>query len=544
MWFAGPQANADKNSIKARALISFTGMLSLTSIELEVGEAIITGVNKMEGRVKESLTYRLENRRLRVELPVEIARKYQIVVEYEINLNNSFLQNYLQHTPDLLVMNPFNARGDLSLGSPGAFYPSLLGDESTLLLNITMFNNESIGFKGNIEFETDNQDGTKTQYWRSEAPVSPEGFYFVIGEFKEFEAEDLEEEFELSAVELRKLRKIRIFNAKKDMLTAIDFLGLNTTALTDSEFAYVDSLSGLKHAGFFITGQELNLGISNRDLNRVKALILYTNQNDTASASRKLDSLFIQKNDKTWEEGLMDWKWERRNTLSQKDQERVMRFRLRRWQNSNPELFAEMTQPEIDTALFNPIIQTFKYPKITVSYRYVAGDTALYVGYLQDTLNSPTFTLPVQVTFITDEGTFSKVKKISGVKGELRVKSAKIPNVASVSFGQHFPGRVEEKKPDTYLLYQLGQAKTIVERKEALLGLFKTNNPNLFSTALGIALRDSDSELRLLALQNADNLNLPAQQKLKSSIELLTQDSSEEISTLAKNLARKYYGAK
>ena len=544
MWYAGPQASGKEALIKARAFISFTGQLSSKDIELEVGECTISSVAKMEGREKEQLTYRLENQKITINLPIEIARRYQIVVDYDINLKADRIKNYIQHTTDLLVMNPFNALDDISLGTAGVFYPSLPGDESILLFNITILNKESVGFRGSIEFETDNQDGTKTQYWRSEQQISPEDFYLVIGEFKEFEAEDLEEEFELSALELRKLKKIRIFNTKKDMLTAIAYLGLNPEALTDSQFAYVDSLSGLNQTGFFITGQEPNLGLTQKDLSRVKALILYSNANDTSKASQQVYDLLIQKNDESWEEDLMDWKWKNRSTLSAEDEKRVLRYRLNRWQNSNPNLFAVMTQAEIDTALFNPILQTYKYPNISISYRYVAGDTALYVNYTQDTTNAPMFTLPIEVTFTTDEGTFREAKKMAGVKGELRVPSTKIPNLASVFFGAYFPGRVDEKKPDTYLLYQLGQSKTTAERKEALLGLFKTNNPNLFSTALGIAMRDSNSELRILALKNADNLNLPAQQKLQSSIELLMQDSNTEISTLAKNLARKYYGAK
>ncbi len=541
MWFAGPQAGADAGVVKARALISFTAQLPSAGVEFQVGGCSIAAIARKEGRLKEQLTYRLENRKVIISFPVEVGKKYQMVVDYEVDLTDEFLQKYLQQSAGLLVMNPFNVRGDMTLGEAGTFFPSLSGDESILLLNITMPKKKSIGFMGAIEFETDNQDGTKTQYWRSEGPVSPEAFYLVLGEFKEFEAEDMEEEFELSALEIRKMK---IFNAKKDMLTAIEYLGLNPETLSDSEFAFVDSLSNLGQMGFFITGAEPNLGISNQDLKRVKALILYTNQNDTAKASRELDHLLIQKNGKQWEESLMDWKWENQTTLSIMDRQRILRYRLQRWQNSNPRLFAVMNSAEIDSVLFQPMVNTFKFPQISVSYRYVARDTALYVSYAQDTTIAPAHTLPIEVTFTTDEGTFSKVMKITSIKGELRAKSEKIPNVAAVSFGQYFPGRVEEKKPDTYLLYQLGEAKTTKERKEALLGLFKTSNPNLFSTALGIAMRDSDDELRILALRNADNLNLPAQQKLQSSIELLAQDSSEEISKLAKFLEEKYYGAK
>ncbi len=541
MWFAGPKANADQNFISARCEVSFTGLLSAKEVKLQAANYSIQSIKLMEGREKRPLTYRLENQQLIIEMPVEIQGRYRVAINYKINLKEKELQNFLQQTPDLLVMNPFNARSNIALGTAGAFYPSLAGDASIMLLNITMKAEKRISYRGTIQFETDNQNGTISQFWRSDAPVAPENFYMVIGEFKDIEAEDLEEELELTSLELR---KIKVFNAKKDMLTAIEFLGLKPDALTDSEFAYVDSLSNLSQTGFFITGNEPDLGITAEDLKRARALKLYINQNDTSAVATEVYNLFVATNGKGWEDRLMDYKWQQREILSEEDAGRVLRYRLNRWQSSNPELFAVLTPQEIDTALFEPMLQTFQFPEISISYRYVAGDTALYVRYLQDTTKAPVLTLPVEVTFTTDEGTFKKIKKLTGVSGEAKVKSTRIPNLASVSFGEYFPGRVTEKKPDTYLLYQLGQAKSTTDRREALLGLFKTNNPNLFSTALGIAMRDSDAGLRLLALQNAGELNVPAQQKLRSAIIQLAEDSNAEISRLAKSLESKYYGDK
>jgi hypothetical protein len=541
IWMAGPQSYPTQQNVKARAVVSFKSNTSGSEFTLDVGPNEVSAVKLKEGREKNNLTYRLEGAKLTVQLPLEISKRYEVVVEYMLPMGSEAVQRFIQQSEDMLVLNPFNTRQGAELGVAGTFYPAVAGDACWLLLNVTLLNKKSIGFDGVVEFETHNGEGFKSIYGRSHQPLNPEAFYLVIGEFKEFEAEDLEEEFELSAIELR---KIKFYNAKQDMQGALQYLSIQSEAITDSQLAYVDSLSQLPQPGFFISGLEHELGINSQDLKRIKALLLFQNNNDTGRASNKLYEVVVQKKGSSWEELMMDNKWRNRQQLPQEQVQIVLAYRLNRWKSSNPELFKNYSEIEIDTTLIGPMLQTFQFPVVEINYRYVAKDTALYIGYLQDTSISRSYPLPVEVKFTTSEGTFSQYKKLMDVAGNLRITTAKIPNVAYVNFGNYFPGRVNEKKPDTYLLYQLGEAQTAAGRKEALTGLFKTQNPNLFSTALGIAMRDTDAEVRLLALQNAINLDVSAQQKLKGSIEILTEDASSQIRKLANELADKYYGNK
>ena len=134
---------------------------------------------------------------------------------------------------------------------------------------------------------------------------------------------------------------------------------------------------------------------------------------------------------------------------------------------------------------------------------------------------------------------------IREAEGVLKLTLEGSPNMASVYLGEYFPGKVEDRKPDTYNLYQLSNASGPQERKQALEGLFQTKNVNLFSTALGIAMDDPEASIRNLALDNATDLTVPAQRKLKDTlINLSKMDDNAEVREKAKILVTKYYETK
>lgn len=538
MWLVGPRSHPDPQKIKAQAVITFKAQEAAEIVKVMAQDYSIADVRLREGRDKRKLSFEQGSGMLDIEMAVKPDEQYVVNIFYIIDLSTPELQSYLLNGDNLLSFNPSNARSEAQQGVAGTFFPGLSQSAHNLQLNVTLDPTKSCGFPGILEYKTENGDGTVSEYWRSDNAITAESFYLVIGSFKEFEAKDLEEEFELNAIELR---RVRVFNSKKYMAKEAKYLKLDSEGFTDSQYAYVDSLSGLTQSGFFITGNEPQLTVLPKELKRRKALALYHFESDTNQASEYLWKLMAEEGGEDWVNGLMHDKWLKLDDHRPDHRLKVLNHRLDLWKEANPKLFKSQNEMELDTALFEPITFSYKFPKVEIRYRYVARDTALYVHFKQDTSLSLAYTLPIEVTINTEHGKNSEIQIIRGVEGDLKLRSRKIPNLAAVDFGDYFPGTIIDKKPDTYLLYQLGKAQTPAERQVALEGLFETQNKNLFSTALGIALRDADLGIRKRALQNSENLDISAQLKLKDSLLKLTLDDDVEVQNLAKKLVQKYY---
>lgn len=537
-WLQGPRASSNPDLLNARAVLTFRVPESTTSVNLLAGGFKVSSIRKRQGREKEAVPFNQQNGVLTVETVLQPGELHEWVIDYEVDLSGEEIGSYVERADEFLAFNAFNTSAAISAGVGGTFYPALAGDESHVLLNITIHENRNTGFPGELEFETTNGDGSRSQFWRTEKPIAPEAFYLVIGEFKEFDAEDLEEEFELNQVALK---TIRWEKAKTTMAGTVDFFGLEPAAFTDSQYHFLDSLSGLPLEGFFIVGTEAGLDAESAEWARRKVMALHLENNDTAKASERIWRKMISDKGIDWRNTFLDAKWKTFEQLGLKQKKRLLAYRIEQWRDANAELLAAIDSAELDTAFIQPLLRSTLLPKINISYRYIARDTALYVAYVQDTAAAPAYHIPLWVDVYSQDEVKREVHVIRAIEGQIKVTFRKVPSAANVDFGNYFPGRVEERKPDSYLLFQLSRASTVEQRRQALEGLFKTSNPNLFSTALGIAMRDEDPEIRLLAVQNAGALNIPAQQKLKDALLKLTEDPSAEVRQKAEALVEKYY---
>lgn len=537
-WLEGPRAATGRNLVNARAVVTFRVLENATAVNLLAGGFIVSSIRRRQGREKEMLSFNQENGVLEVQAALHPGEQHEWVMDYQLDLSREELLNYVQQEDEFLAFNPFNVNAPVSAGAAGTFYPTLAGDESYVRLNITIREKRNTGFPGILEFETTNGDGSRSQFWKTEKPITPESFYLVIGEFKEFDAEDLEEEFEMNQVALKALRWEK---ARATMTGAVEFFGLELATFSDSQYHYLDSLSGLPLEGFFIVGTEAGLDAKPEEWARRKVMALHLESNDTAKASERLWRQTVSHKGIDWRNAFLNNKWKTFDQLGLKQKKRLLSYRVEQWKDANAELLLIMDPAELDTTFIQPLLQSTLLPEINISYRYVARDTALYVSYKQDTAAAPAYHIPLRVNVYSGDEVKTETLVMRKVEGQFKVTFPKVPSAAGVGFGTYFPGRVEEQKPDSYLLFQLSRASTVEQRRQALEGLFKTSNPNLFSTALGIAMRDEDAEIRLLAVQNAGELNIPAQQKLKDTLLKLTEDPSAEVRQKAEVLVKKYY---
>src|SRR5690606_4845605 len=102
--------------------------------------------------------------------------------------------------------------------------------------------------------------------------------------------------------------------------------------------------------------------------------------------------------------------------------EKVLTYRVINYQKTNPDLMAAIPPRQLDTGLVKPVMKTRIVPVVNFSYRYVSGDTALYVKYTQDTAISQVYAFPVRITVRSGDVMDTAYKIVDQIDGELKVK--------------------------------------------------------------------------------------------------------------------------
>lgn len=539
-WLAGKRASSPSR-IEAREILTFQASMSLSKVGLLARGLEIVSIRKKEGRLKDDLPFTQKGDSLWISVPVQTAKKYQWQIDYLIPIKEERYHNYVEESPQIFALNQFNMQGGVAGGQAGMFYPALAGDASFLEINLTVKAGKNSGVPGTLSFITDNQDGTISQYWNTHVAFTPESFYLVVGQFKEFDPEEIQEDFALSDMALKKIKE----KQNRDRMTpTLEFFGISPEAITDSEYTLLDSLSKRKMSPFFLKPSEVPQ-LTAEEYAYQQALALYLANYDSAKASQRQWEVTIQHKGNAWKENVLNQKWKGYDDLTKANKKRLLSYRLQQWRDANPEIIKAISSQELDTALFLPLLESLELPELSLSYRYVAGDSAQYINYSQDTSRSQVYALPVKITIYAKEEQLQLTEVLNKQSGRVKIHFLKVPNSVEVEFGRFFPGMIHDNKPDNYNLFQLSKAANATERMKALRGLFTTKNPNLFSTALGIAMDDPEAEIRLEALQNAGNLDSAARQKLKDTLYKLAEDDPDPgVQKEAKLLIQKYYEAK
>lgn len=537
----GRFASADKNVLNSKAKYTLEIPSGTDEVAMQAQALKVHSVKLREGRLKDDFDFRQEGNTVSIVIPPACrGKKIELELEYSIQLTDPSIKLFVQRTDDVLAFNPMNANTETPMGQAGMFFPSISGDALHIGLNISTSNEENIGFPGSEEYRVNFENGV-AHFWQTRASIMPEAFYLVIGTFREFDAEEMEEEFMLGEVVLKQMK---FEKSKRAVAPYMELYGLSQEAVSDSEYAIIDSLSNQDFSAYFISKEDFG-DISSQQYQAEAAIAYYLEGQKMTHASNKFERAYRKNKGDDWYSSVMAEKWLNREQLSEAHYEKVLAFRLAKYQMENPDLIKVMKPEELDTALIKPLMQNKKLVSLNVEYRYVAGDTALYINYQQDTINGQLYHFPIRITAVKGEQMDTAWQIIREAEGVLKLTLEGSPNMASVYLGEYFPGKVEDRKPDTYNLYQLSNASGPQERKQALEGLFKTKNVNLFSTALGIAMDDPEASIRNLALDNATDLTVPAQRKLKDTlINLSKMDDNAEVREKAKILVTKYYETK
>ncbi len=539
-WFAGAKSSGETQKLNAGALVSFNVEKPTHRVGFLAKGLSVQSIERVESPLKSKLIIRPKGDSLIIRSSqLLIAGKvYRWLVKYQIDLGLSSYSNYVINTDNLIAFNSFNVNRSGGHGNAGMFFPSLRRDDFVLKLNLSVTKGKSISTNGRLSFVVDISKTREAQFWNGTQAAKASDFYLVIGSLEEEDEEEIEQELLLADITLR---KVKIAQSKEWLYPTLEFYDLDPTHLSDSEYVLVDSLSNIGYAPFFVSAEELGTDTASYALEQ--ALLLYLLDGDTVKASQQQWEKYNEKRSAQWQETVLGEKWKRWEQLPLWQKPRVLDFRLQQWVINNENLFGAMDIAQLDTVLFQPMKQSLQFPTVHFSYRYVGGDTAMYVHYNQDTSHAPVYWLPAQVKLYSSDGEiFFHTLVLKEAKGKIKVPYPNAPSYADVNFGSDFMGNFTQTKPDVYNLFLLNNGEQAHERKAALQALILTQNVNLKSTILDIALSDSDEEIVLMALANTEGLNIFGITKLEAILKQLSkQSTTPQIKEKAQKLVLKYY---
>lgn len=531
-WFKGLQ----QAEVPARAEINFVALADSSSLVLDAKDLKVTEVRLKEGRLKDHLPFHQSGGQLVIDLPqgIQAGTAYSLNIAYHLKYDSTAHRFNWLNAPLYTAFNPFNVQMEESLGKSGSFYPSRSGQASLLKFNITLPKGTRLRLPGLPEFLTDNQDGSISHYWKTTAPLAPESFYLVIGDFEEEELIAIQENLQFEGINSDKLtaRKVeaRVSEAEK---------ALGISDLSDSEYVRIDSLAELVPPEYFITQKDLP-GISPDQFRLTEVMFM---EYGDGNAEKRLYDFYRKSIGEAWHRKILQEKWEQYESLPADEKRMSMRLYLEAFHHDNPFL-DNLDSSKLREGFFDPMLSSLNRPVVQVEYRYIGADDQLLAIVKQDTSQAPAYALPARAYLIGRNDSLFATDILNQSIDTLRIPATGAPYYAHLDFGDNFPGKVEQNKPDTYWLHLLANA--VDEQKTmALRQLFKTSNKNLLSTVLGIAMDDPEAEIRLEALQNLDKLNRAGLEKLRDSIrQMAEKDTSTEVREMAQKVLSKYYTAK
>lgn len=538
LWLTEDTRYAD--AIKATAKLEIKVSKKTNSISLQASNLLITEVRLSEGRLKESFKFEHKGNILTVfGVKLDAGEEVTLFFDYYILPDIDQLKRLSLESENLLVLNPDKLRGSKSSSNvAGSFYPALPSDASELLVDISVPESYKSKLPGQMEFQTNNQDGSYSHYWRSSAPVNPEDFYLMAGDFESLQGASLnkylnEQEDNQIAHHAAQLRK--------HMEPVLDYLSLDNK-LSNEELLNIDRLSRAGMTGFYLNAEDVHSPPYSFQLEQ--ASFLYNFRFDTTRASKEHLDYYLQICGEDWTQDLLDSHWDNYESQSSKNQELTIYLAKKIWFQQNP-WTKNMDSVKIDKGFWKKMQISREPPVLQLDYTFKYKDKAQFIDFIQDTNLAPSYTIPLELLTVINGDSSYSYHWISGASGSLTFASPTPPQYVEASFGEYFPGMVMERRPESHYLYQLSNTTDNVEKQRALQLLFNSENPNLFATIVGIAMRDPDRRLRAEALNRVDLVNEIGLMKLRPTIiELSETDPDTANRLLAKAIVEKHYPSK
>ncbi len=521
----------DLAQAQIEARVELTIAVSGDSLVLECGAPLdIKHIHLREGRIKGTLGYQQKENLLYVQLPQNRLRTHAVIaIEYTIDLRHEMLHPFIMQNEELLAINPLAMYQENTGNHVGLFFPAVRGQETLMSLNISHPAALNVATIGSLSFVSTANERKVGSFWDTQEAVDPADFFLVLGDFKKPDPEKLDKKYVFS----EGFERASWLLIKKETAPIEAFLSARFNFVFDKEvYQLLDSLKQTKTEHFFIKEEELDDFLPEK-YRLYQQSFLLASQGDEEKASQAFTDWVITKKGEDWYQERVKHKWQ----LSGPKSPRLVKAFAALYRTKNPELK--------EKERFINEWHADSLPRVRVDYRYQAAKKRFLLLFTQDTAAAALYSVPFRYRLSTGDtafpwrSAFIKPK----VQDTLKIDAQRAPYNVQVSFGYFFPGTVEDRLPDNYLLAQLKEANSVEEKQRVLLRLFTTQNKNLYSTVVGIALRDENSSIRAKGLEAAGQLNAVGALKVKAVLHRLAQEEPEpELRAKAKALVDKYYG--
>lgn len=503
------------------------------SIKLSCGKHLqINSVAWREGRIKGYLSFRQTKSAIYIALPQNRnSSKTVLSIQYVIDLTEADVQAYITQNPSLLAINPSGMFNGASLGYAGLLFPAIADDAALIHTNFGHSPAYKTGTVGNISFYTTRKEEKVGTFWDGEKPINPATYFIAVGSFDEFEPQELDKEYGF-----RKLSSGQLVAKKTERILGSALPFIKTwfgKSLTDSDLNSIDSISILPLPNFLITEADF---YSNKDYDLKKASFLWAANLNAITANEAFTQYYKSEQGEEAFKRLLNEKWQAAN---QQPSFALLTMYKQLYMEENT-LFADSIKQQFVNA-----IDTGNLPIVSVRYKYLGGLQQQVVFVSQDTSQTTTFSFPLQLWMVAKDSVLPMQTSLVSAQplDTLAFTLTSTPQSVSINFGAYFPGYVIDEKPDYYALYDLSNAKSYAQRAQALEQLFNTQNVNLYSTVVGIALRDDDPAIRQKALNAVQKLNTVGAFKIKDTLlQLKTSEPAPELRKQAASLYLKLYG--
>lgn len=547
LWYE----NEAGNKLHARSLVTINRH-DHSSIRLNFHPQSVQYIRLREGRLKQDLKFSQSKDFITIDVPISKGAIVQIEFDYLINLEAEFYQGIVNREEVPLSFNLQNLFLHKSLGLAGSFFPALPKDAFLFSANITLPKSINSGTLGELEFEVDHKSDVRSQFWRSSEEIMVEDFYLIIGEFKNFDEEDFEDDYEFEAIDLKDFLVREARAEISDVLAFIQQWDSNNpvNSLNDDEVLELDSIGKLTNAFLWVKKEDALGNWSKHLFEKEQLLFLKALEGDTLRASFLHFQYLSQIEGPNWSLKYLESKWNSLNVQSDSanTDRYVMHSRILDWlSESDPNAWNTFIKKDSANMqgerwkLARAILEANVMPKVKFNYNY--RDEQEHVFIEQDSTQMSPVSIPFKITLFSRDSSKTFESHSSKVFNDtLAFPQKGAPQAVLLEFEPKLPAYIETPRSDLYDLYLFSNAPNAELRKQALNRLFETKNKNLFSTVLGIAMDSKDSDLRLEALKRSDELDVPAQIKLKQTIiQLSENDPLPEVRIAAKQLVVKYY---
>ena len=199
-------------------------------------------------------------------------------------------------------------------------------------------------------------------------------------------------------------------------------------------------------------------------------------------------------------------------------------------------IFEKITGKDLNW-FFNQWYYGSGHPKIDVSYDYNTIQRKVTVNLLQ--LNSNAFAFPIAIDIFEEGKRIRHNVFVKGKDASFTFAYSKLPTLIQVNADGVLLCEINENKVLSDYIFQLKNAQNYSHRREALIAISNKQNEKKVFNAVSNAMNDPSYKIRILALEKIDLINKFSK---KNTIQKIKEIASTDEKTLVQAVALETLG--